>query len=232
MSSGTEPGYFRECVNIPMQNFLPIPANMSLEQAALVEPISIALHSMVFAQPKLGETALVFGAGPIGLLTIAVLKLSGAARIWAVEPVPHRRELAKLMGADAVIDPGAIDPAMQIRRDTAKRGVDLVIDCASKPDMINQCIRVSAYGGRVVLTGIPAETQIAVNIHQFRNKEVSIFNVRRSNHEGRQGIELLRDHPKLFAPIVTHNRPLDKINEAFALNEKYEDGVGKLLVRP
>jgi L-iditol 2-dehydrogenase len=232
MSSGIEPGYFREYVNIPIANFLPIPADMSLEAAALVEPMSIALHSMVFAQVKLGETAVVFGAGPIGLLTIAVLKLSGAGRVWAVEPVPHRRDLARHLGADAVIDPGAIDPAAQIMQDTGRRGVDLVIDCASKHDMINQCVSSVAYGGRVVLTGIPADIQIPVNIHQFRNKEVAIFNVRRSNHEGHQGVDLLYEHPHLFAPLVTHNRPLDQINEAFALNERYEDGVGKLLLRP
>jgi L-iditol 2-dehydrogenase len=232
MSNGTEPGYFREYVNIPVANFVPIPADMSLEAAALVEPIAIALHSMVFAQVKLGETAIVFGAGPIGLLTIAVLKLSGAGRIWAVEPVAHRRELARLMGADAVIDPGAVDPGAQIMQDTGKRGVDMAIDCASKEDMINHCIRAVAHGGRIVLTGIPAETQIAVNIHQARNKEMAIFNVRRSNHESHLGVELLHAHAHLFEPIVTHNRPLDKINEAFALNEKYEDGVGKLLLRP
>lgn len=232
MSSGTEPGYFREFVNIPAPNFLPIPADMSLEQAALAEPLSIALHSMVFAQVKLGETAIVFGAGPIGLLTIAVLKLAGAGRIWAVEPIAHRRELAKLMGAEAVIDPGAVDPADQVMRDTGQRGADMAIDCASKHDMINQCVRAVVVGGRVVLTGIPETTQIAVNIHQYRNKEVAIFNVRRSNHEGRLGVELLRDHPKLFAPLITHTRPLDKINEAFQLNQRYEDGVGKLLLRP
>ena len=232
MSSGTEPGYFREYVNIPVPNFLPIPADMSLEQAALAEPLSIALHSMVFAHAKLGETAIVFGAGPIGLLTVAVLKLSGAGRVWAVEPLAHRRELAKQMGADAVIDPTAVDPADQVMRDTGQRGVDMAIDCASKHDMINQCVRAVVCGGRVVLTGIPETTQIAVNIHQFRNKEVSIFNVRRSNHEGRLGVELLRDNPKLFAPLITHTRPLDKINEAFRLNENYEDGVGKLLLRP
>jgi L-iditol 2-dehydrogenase len=232
MSSGREPGYFREYVNIPVTNFLPIPADMSLEQAALVEPMAIALHSMIFAQVKLGDTAIVFGAGPIGLLTIAVLKLSGAGRIWAVEPVAHRRELARLMGADAVIDSDAVDPAAQIMQDTGRRGVDLAMDCASKHDMINQCVRSVVHGGRVVLTGIPAETQIAVNIHQFRNKEIAIFNVRRSNHEGQLGVEMLHEHSQLFAPVVTHSRPLDKINEAFALNEKYEDGVGKLLLRP
>jgi L-iditol 2-dehydrogenase len=232
MSAGLEPGYFRECVNIPVQNFLPIPADMSLEQAALVEPMSIALHSMVFAQVKLGESAVVFGAGPIGLLTIAVLKLSGAGRVWAVEPLAHRRELAKLMGADAVIDPYAVDPAAQVLQDTGRRGADLVIDCASKEDMINQCVRAVVHGGRVLLTGIPVEVQIPVNIHQFRTKEVAIFNVRRSNHEGHLGVELIHRHSKLFAPIVTHNRPLEKINEAFELNEKYQDGVGKLLLRP
>jgi len=232
MSNGAEPGYFRECVNIPVSNFLPIPRDMSLEEAALVEPLAIALHSMVFAQVKLGETAVVFGAGPIGLLTIAVLKLSGAGRIWAVEPLPHRRELAKLLGADAAVDPTAIDPAKQILQDTGKRGVDLAIDCASKGDCINQCVGSVAHGGRVVVTGIPSGTQIAINIHQFRNKEAAIFNVRRSNHESHAGIEVLHGYPKLFAPVITHNRPLDKIGEAFALNEKYEDGVGKLLIRP
>jgi L-iditol 2-dehydrogenase len=232
MSAGPEPGYFREYVNIPIPNFLPLPADISLEQAALVEPLSIALHSLVFAQVKLGESVAVFGAGPIGLLTIAVLKLSGAGRIWAIEPVPHRRELARLMGADAVVDPGAVDPAQQVMQDTSHRGVDIVIDCASKTDMINQCIRALAHGGRVVLTGIPMETQIGVNIHQFRNKEAAIFNVRRSNHEGRQGVVLLHEHPHLFAPLITHQRPLDRINQAFALNETYEDGVGKLLIRP
>lgn len=232
MSSGLEPGYFREFVNIPVQNFLPIPANMSLEQAALAEPLSIALHSMVFAQLKLGETVAVFGAGPIGLMTIAVLKLSGAGRIWAIEPLAHRRELAKLMGADAVVDPYAVAPDVQVMQETGGRGVDLVMDCASKEDMINICVRTVAHGGRVVLTGIPVETHIPVNIHQFRNKEVAIFNVRRSNHEGGLGVTLLRDYPKLFAPVVTHTRPLDKINDAFALNERYEDGVGKLLLLP
>jgi L-iditol 2-dehydrogenase len=108
----------------------------------------------------------------------------------------------------------------------------MVIDCASKHDMINQCLRSVVHGGRVVLTGIPAEVQIPVSIHQFRTKEVAIFNVRRSNHEGRLGVGLIHQHPKLFAPVVTHNRPLDKINEAFELNAKYEDGVGKLLLRP
>ena len=232
MSAGVEPGYFREYVNVPVPNFLPIPADMSLEQAALVEPLSIALHSMVFAQVKLGETVIVFGAGPIGLLTIAALKLAGAGRVWAVEPVPHRRELAKLLGADAVIDPNAIDPAAQIKQDTGKRGVDLAIDCASKGDCINQCVRSVVHGGRVVVTGIPSGTQLAINIHQFRNKEIAMFNVRRSNHESHLGVELLQRHPQLFAPVLTHNRPLDKVNEAFALNEKYEDGVGKLLLRP
>jgi len=232
MSSGREPGYFREYVNIPVHNFLPIPAGMSLELAALAEPMSIALHSMVFANAKLGESVIVFGGGPIGLLTIAVLRLSGAGRIYAVEPIPHRRELAKLMGADVAIDPHAVSAGAQIMQDTGKRGVDLAIDCASKEDTINECVRALVHGGRIVLTGIPSGIQLPLNIHQFRTKEVVLYNVRRSNHEGVHGVELLRDHPELFAPLITHSRPLDKINQAFELNEKYEDGVGKLLIRP
>ena len=90
LSSPGEPGFFRERVNLPAHNLLALPKNVGLREGSLVEPLSIILHSMVFAQPRMGETAAVFGAGPIGLLTVAVLKLSGVRRIWVVEPVAER----------------------------------------------------------------------------------------------------------------------------------------------
>src|SRR5262245_26352189 len=104
-STPGEPGFFREYVNLPAGNVIALPQGMSYDQGTLFEPLAIVLHSMKFADPRPGDTALVFGAGPIGLLTLAVLKMSGAGRTWVVEPVEHRRELALKMGADAVIDP-------------------------------------------------------------------------------------------------------------------------------
>jgi L-iditol 2-dehydrogenase len=228
LSTPNEPGFFREFVNLPAQNLLALPRNIGLREAALAEPLAVILHSMKFAAPQTGETAVVFGAGPIGLLTIAALKLAGVSRVWSVEPVAHRRELAGLMGADATLDPAAVDPVSEVLRDTRRRGVDCAIDCASKRDATNQCIRATRSGGRVVITGIASEEYSSIALHVVRRKELVIYNVRRSNHESTRALRLLGEQPLRFAPILTHQRPLTEIQSAFEMCERYADGVGKL----
>ena len=230
LSQPDEPGFFRELVNLPVHNLLALPRTLSHVQGALVEPLAVVLHSMQFAAPGPGDTAVVFGAGPIGLLTIALLKLSGAARVWSAEPVAHRRELARAIGADAVIDSAAADPAREIFRDTSNRGVDIAIDCAGKADSINQCIQAARHAGRVVVTGIPSDDYIRVALHLLRRKELAFYSVRRSNHDAEAALRLLTAHSRLFAPILTHERPLSEIQPAFELCETYADGVGKLTV--
>jgi L-iditol 2-dehydrogenase len=218
-------------VNLPAANLLALPSNLGPNEGTVIEPLAVALHSMQFGQPKPGETAAVFGAGPIGLLTLAVLKLSGVSRVWAIDPVPERRELARRMGADAVIDPGAVDAGRQVLTDTAKRGVDMVFDCAAKGASVRQSIEAVRRAGRVVFTGIPAELETPIEFHVWRRKELALYQVRRSNHEGEQARDILSAHAALFAPLVTHTRPLDQIDRAFAQLERYEDGVGKIVVR-
>ncbi|HUS04708.1 MAG TPA: alcohol dehydrogenase catalytic domain-containing protein [Bryobacteraceae bacterium] len=230
LSTPGSPGFFREYVNLPAGNLLPLPDNISFEAGTLFEPLAVILHSVQLAQLHLGETAAVFGAGPIGLLTVAVLKAAGAARVWAIDPIPHRRELALRMGADAVIDPAQVDPVRQILTDTGRRGVDLALDCATKGDTVNQCLDVARNAGRVVITGIPSELQVQLNFHVLRRKELALYTVRRSNREENIGMRMMSEQPQKFAPLVTHLRPLEKIQSSFELLEKYEDGVGKLVL--
>lgn len=231
MSMPEEPGFFREIVNLPSRNLLALPKHLSDAEGALVEPLAVALHSMQFAAPRPGETAVVFGAGPIGLLTIALLKLSGVARIWAIEPVAARRELARLLGADIPLDPTAVDPAREILRDTGNRGVDMAIDCAAAGDSINQGIQAARNAGRVVVTGIPAQDEIRLAFHIMRRKELAFYPVRRSNHDSGSALDLLSQYPRRFAPMLTHERPLSAIQSAFELCEARADGVGKLTIR-
>ncbi|HVP45345.1 MAG TPA: alcohol dehydrogenase catalytic domain-containing protein [Bryobacteraceae bacterium] len=230
MSNPEEPGFFREYVNLPARNLIAIPAQMSLDHATLIEPLAVVLHSLKLAAIQPGETAAVFGAGPIGLLTVVALKLAGAGRVWAADPVVHRLHLARTVGADTVIDPRAADPARQILEDTGKRGVDVSIDCGGKDGSINQCTSATRNAGRVVVTAIQPGIDTAVNLHTMRRKEMTIFNVRRSNHESADALAMLSEHTARFAPIVTHARPLDEIGRAFAQLENYEDGVGKVVI--
>jgi threonine dehydrogenase-like Zn-dependent dehydrogenase len=163
-------------------------------------------------------------------MTIAALKASGAGRVWAVEPATERRELARSMGADAVLDPRQIDPVQQILHDTGRRGVDIVFDCATKEDTVNQSIRVVRNAGRVVITGIPTGVTTPVELHELRRKEVVFYNVKRSNHETDAAVRMLKERPKDFAPIVTHALPLDNIQRAFDMLEHKRDGSAKIVL--
>lgn len=232
LSTPEEPGFFREYVNLPERNLLPLPPGLSACEGTLIEPLAVVLHSMQFAAVKPGESAVVFGAGPIGLLTVAVLKLSGASRIWVVEPVPHRIEMAKAIGADAVIDPSAVDPGPQVLSDTGGRGADVIFDCAAKGNTANQCLQAARNAGRIVFTGIPSEVQVPIDFHPWRRKELALYQVRRSNHESELARDLLATHSRRFSPIVTHERPLDEIGRAFEqLDQGYLDGACKIVVR-
>ena len=230
LSNPNHPGFFRELVNLPAGNFLPIPADMSFGEAALSEPLAIALHSLRLASIRPGETVAVIGAGPIGLLTIAALRATQAGRVWAVEPLAHRRELARGIGADVALDPG--EAIEEILRSTGRRGVDCAIDCAAGEHTTTQAVQLARNAGRVAITGIHSTPLVSMDGSSMRRKELTIFNVRRSNHETQEALDLLQAHAEWFAPLLTHSRPIDNIDEAFAIASQYRDGVGKMMVKP
>ena len=112
-SAGPDPGFFRDIVNLPEHNVLPLPAGLGFAEGTLFEPLAIALHSMQFVKLTPGETVAVWGCGPIGVLTIAVLRMQGARRIYAIDPVPHRRAMATAYGADVVLAPDEALPEIR-----------------------------------------------------------------------------------------------------------------------
>ena len=230
LSNPHHPGFFRELINLPVANFRSIPATMSFDEAALAEPLAVAMHSLHLASIGRGETVAVLGAGPIGLLTIAALRAAQAGRIWAVEPLAHRRELAQSMGADAVIEPGEAIEA--IMGGTGQRGVDCVLDCAAKEETTTQAMHLTRNAGRVALTGIHATASVTLDASVMRRKELTLFNVRRSNHETGEALNLLHAHADWFRPLLTHTRQLERIDEAFAIAGEYRDGVGKMTMKP
>src|SRR5580693_9102253 len=202
LSNPHHPGFFRELVNLPVANFLPIPTGMSFSEATLAEPLAIAVHSLRLASIRPGETVAVIGAGPIGLLTIAALRATEAGRIWAVEPLAHRRELARGIGADAVLEPA--EAVQEILKGTGQRGVDCAIDCAAGEQTTNQAIQLTRNAGRVALTGIHSTANVSMDGSAMRRKELTIFNVRRSNHETQEALEILGAHRVVCTAAHAH----------------------------
>ena len=189
-------------------------------------------HCPAFPAPGVhrpGETVAVIGAGPIGLLTIAALRAAKAGRIWAVEPLAHRRELARGIGADVVLEPG--EAVEEILRATGSAA--WTAPSTARPEQTpRQAIQLARNAGRVALTGIHSTPMVSVDGSAMRRKELTIFNVRRSNHETEEALALLQAQPDWFAPLLTHTRPLDRIDEAFAIASQYRDGVGKMVIQP
>jgi len=230
LSNPGEPGFFREIVNLPAENVTPLPPGVSLEEATLHEPMAVALNAMKFAALQPGESAAVFGAGPIGLLTIALARFCGARPVYAIDRIPARLELARRLGADCIVNFSSVDPVQAIRSDTRGRGVDVAFDSAGAPQSINQCIRAARPAGRVVLIGIPSPVTVPLEFHEMRRKELVLFNVRRQNRNAHAAVRMIVEGRLPIGEIVTHTRPLDDIGAAFRLLEAYDDGVGKAVV--
>lgn len=122
-------------------------------EAAQVEPVTVALHGVRTSTLKLGDTAVVQGGGPIGLATLQVAAAAGAGRTIVVEPNPHRRRLARLLGATDVVAPG--EAAQQAIADaTAGVGADIVYECVGKPFAIQSAVDLARRGGSVCLLGL------------------------------------------------------------------------------
>jgi L-iditol 2-dehydrogenase len=110
--------------------------------------------------------------------------------------------------------------------------VDCAIDCAAGDHTTAQAIQITRNAGRVALTGIHSTPFIQMDGSAMRRKELTLFNVRRSNHETQDALQLLEAHGDWFAPLLTHFRQIEQIDQAFTIASRYEDGVGKMIVRP
>ncbi|WP_226553706.1 2,3-butanediol dehydrogenase [Celeribacter naphthalenivorans] len=129
-----------------------MPDALSMEQGALVEPAAVALHAVRMSKIKAGDTAAVFGAGPIGLLVVEALRVAGAAQIHVVEPSPERREKALELGATSAIDPMSTDPVETIR--TATGGVNVAFEVTGVPRVLPQCIDSTRHEGQTLIVSI------------------------------------------------------------------------------
>jgi len=125
-------------------------STMSPETALFTDPALFALNTVHDAQIKLGDVVAIFGLGAIGLLAVQMARLNGAMRIFAVDLIPMRRDLARRFGADEALDPAQGDVALAIKRATGNRGVDTAMEISGAYAALQQAIRSVQVGGRVV----------------------------------------------------------------------------------
>jgi len=151
-------GAFARYVLCDARSLLPLPEGMSPRVAALAEPLAVALHGITRSGITGGDSAMVFGAGPIGALTIAALVARGIGPVLVVEPGEPRRRLAEGLGATEVLDPAQLEtfPPWQPER-LSPRAVDVVFECSGKRTAMEAGFHQLARGGHLVLVGAGME---------------------------------------------------------------------------
>jgi L-iditol 2-dehydrogenase len=145
-------GAFAQYVALPQHILHRIPDNVTFEQAALVEPVAVALHALNLSGLKLNDTAVVFGAGMIGLFIIQLLKHAGCTVI-AVDILEERFEMAKKAGADVVLNSLINNVSDEIRKLSRNRGADVAFEAVGLSDTINSAVESLRKGGTLVLVG-------------------------------------------------------------------------------
>jgi threonine 3-dehydrogenase len=224
-------GAFAEFVKIPASNIWKLDPAIPEHYGAILDPLGNAVHT-VLAGPIAGQTVLVTGCGPIGLMSIAVAKACGSSTVFATEMNEQRRKMAKTMGADVVINPAAEDSVARILQETGGTGVDALLEMSGNPTAIQQGFKSLRAGGRASLLGIPTENVPLdlVNDVIFKGATVQGIYGRRMYETWVQMTALLKAGRLNLEPLFGEKAQLENFEGAFA---KLQGGLaGKILLFP
>jgi L-iditol 2-dehydrogenase len=204
-----------------------VPEGFDATDAAMLEPLGVAVHAVDLARPRLYESCAVIGCGAIGLLTLQVAKVAGVGETIAVEPHPDRRALALELGADR-----AVSSVAELQELTSGRGVDLVLEATDVCQGFQLAAEAARIGGRVVLVGIPEGDGYALQASLARRKGLGVKFSRRMGHVYPRAIELVRRGRVDVKRLATHHFPLSAAPEAFAQQAGRTGGIVKGILHP
>ena len=225
-------GAFQEYLALHESQLAKIPDSMSYHEAALLEPMGVGYHAVVLSSLKPGNSVAVFGAGAIGLCTLALAKACGAGETFLFDRVQHRLDFSRKQYApDHSVNVSSIDPLDYIKKVTGGRMVDIVYEAAGSAQTFGWAFEAARIGGKVLLIGIPPEEFTGFNPHSLRRRELLVQNVRRSNRALHPCISLVERKTVAIAPLATHHFPLHRTADALRLAESYEDGALRVMVK-
>ena len=213
---GLQDGALREYMPWPEKFLFPIPDALSLSDAAMLEPLGVAIYAMDIANIKPGMRIGVFGCGPIGLLIIQLARRMGATQIIATEKLPHRLEAARTCGATdtyLISDDETIPDFFAI---TAGEGVDVAFEAAGSDHALQCAVEAAGFGTDIILVGIPDDNQHRLTASIVRRKGLTFKLCRRMKHTYPRAIRLAEQGQVDLKSMVTHHFPIDEYQEAFS----------------
>jgi len=210
-------GAFAEYVRVPVWNLLPLPPDLSLEEAAMVEPAAVAAHALRRASVELGDSVLIFGAGPIGLLTALWAKASGAAKILLVDIDVERLRFARKIGLLHLLDASKAGVSEWVRKKTEEQGADIVVEASGSAAALEQAMLCARTFGKVVLLGNPGGPMALSQDAYWAilRKELTLTGSWNSSfndvprNEWKLAIDYMAAGKLDVKPLITHRVPLE-----------------------
>lgn len=206
-----------------------IPDNLSLDAAALIEPLSVGIHACRRGNLSAGQSVFIAGAGPIGLTSLMAAKAFGASEIYISDVKPHRLEIAKRLGAKATFD-ARENVAEQIQSATSGRGVDLAIECAGAEAALVSCLNAAKRGGTIVVVGLGEDANYTLPMVELAVKELDIKGIFRYVYTYPAAIAMLASGAVDVEAMVTHHFPLEEMLKGFEYAETGQDEAIKVMI--
>jgi len=216
-------GGFAEYVRLPASaiqrgNVIALPGNLSDKESVLIEPLAACYNALTSCYLKPGESVLIIGAGPMGVLNLMLAHLFGASMVIVSEISQLRRELAKKFGADVVIDPVKAPLEREIKKITKGKGVDVTIVAVPSADAQRQAIEVAAIGGRVNFFGTLPQNERIKNFpsNLLHRRQILVTGTSgASNIQFREVVNIIAFKKlHLLSEVITHQFALNQIEEA------------------
>jgi L-iditol 2-dehydrogenase len=224
-------GAFAEFVALPQHILYRLPDALGFRHAAMVEPLVIAMHAVGRLAVCLGDTAVVVGAGVIGLMAVQVLRAAGCGRIMAVDLDRRRLELACRLGADEGFQADAADVRAEVLRSTNHRGADLCVEAVgigSTVQLATDCLR---RGGQLALVGILAP-RVELPIQDVVTRELTVCGAYCSSGEYPAALDLIARGTIDVEPLISAAVPLADGEEWFKRLHAAKEGLMKVILEP
>ncbi|MBI4657622.1 MAG: alcohol dehydrogenase catalytic domain-containing protein [Verrucomicrobia bacterium] len=222
-------GSLCEWIHMPARSCFPVPRSLNNAEAALLEPLGVAIHAVDLARIKVASSVAIVGAGPIGLLILQVARLAGAAPVFITDKFSWRLKLAQRWGG-IPISCDEEDAVRRVEKETHGRGVDVALEAAWSDHSVEQAAEMAMLGGRVVLVGIPGDDRLVLKHSNARRKGLTILMSRRMKHAYPRAMALAEGGRVDLMGLVSHRFPLRRTTDAFRLNTAYRDKVIKVVV--
>ena len=223
-------GGFAPRLGVGANRVVPVDPALTVDQAAQVEPATVAFHAVRTTPPTLGDVAVVQGAGPIGLTTLQWVRAAGAGEIIVVEPNDARRELASRLGATTTVTPDEAGAVVAER--TRGLGADVVYECVGRPETIQSAVDLARRGGAMCLIGLAAG-QATIDPAIWLVKEIGVRSSVAYNHDDfERAMGMIADGHLALEPMHSATVALADLDAALADLASGSSEQTKVLVDP